>query len=147
MYENWVERQQQIRQDRRERAQAEQNARIKSTFDSYREKNPDFDEMWKSGEIPKFMKANIGHNAISAHQMLTMEARIKEATEKAAKEAEAKTIANMKAKRSAQVLGGGPAVTGSGKTEDAALNDTKSHGGKASVIARRIIEMRKGRGG
>jgi hypothetical protein len=138
--ENWHEQQ-------REMGQKNAQERIRSTFDDYRGKNPDFDKMWQSGEIPKFMQANPGHNAISAHQMLTMEARIKEATDKAAKEAEAKVIANQKAKRSAQVLGGGPAVTGGGKSEDAAINDTKSHGGKISVIARNIIEMRKGRGG
>ena len=148
MYEEWRDREWYKIQERRERIQEEQRTRIRTTFDSYREKNPDFDKMWKSGEIPKFMQANPGHNAISAHQMLTMDARIKEAAEKAAKETEAKVLADVKAKRSAQVLGGGPAVTGGGaKDVDAALQDTKQHGGKAAVLARKIIELRKGRGG
>jgi hypothetical protein len=120
---------------------------IASTFEDYKSKNADFDPMWQKGEIQRFMQEHPGHNAISAHQMLTMETRIKEATDKAAKEAEAKAIANQKAKRSAQVLGGAPAVAGGDKGIDEAFKDTKSHGGKASVLAKRIIEMRKGRGG
>jgi hypothetical protein len=120
---------------------------IAGTFEDYKSKNADFDPMWKSGEIPKFMQDHPGHNAISAHQMLTMDKRIAAAAAKAAKEAEAKAIANQKAKRSAQVLGGSPTVVGGDKGMDEEFKDTKSHGGKAAVLARKIIEMRKGRGG
>ena len=120
---------------------------IAGTFEQYKDKNPDFDPMWKSGEIPRFMQEHPGHNAISAHQMLTMDKRIQDVQEKAAKEAEAKVIANQKAKRNAQVLGGSPAVVGGERGIDEALKDTKSQGGKAAVLARKIIEMRKGRGG
>ena len=120
---------------------------IAGTFEDYKSKNADFYPMWKSGEIPKFMKDHPGHNAISAHQMLTMDKRIADAAGKAAKEAEAKAIANQKAKRSAQVLGGSPTVVGGDKGLDEEFKDTKSHGGKAAVLARKIIEMRKGRGG
>jgi hypothetical protein len=120
---------------------------IAGTFEDYKTKNPDFDPMWKSGELKKFMDDHPGHNAISAHQLLTMDKRIQEASEKASKETEAKVLANQKAKRSAQVLGGAPAVVGGDQGIDEAFKDTKSHGGKAAVLAKKILELRKGRGG
>lgn len=143
MYEEWAHHQRLRMEEKRERVQAEVQAKIRTTFESYREKNPDFDKMWKSGEIPKFMQANPGHNAISAHQMLTMEARIKEAADKAAKETEAKVLANVKAKRSATVLGAGPGTTGAPPAIDKELSDTKQSGGLTAVLTNRLQKMRK----
>jgi len=120
---------------------------IAGTFEDYKAKYPDFETMWKSGELKKFMDDHPGNNAMSAHQLLTMDSRIKEAADKAAKEAEEKVLANQKAKRSAQVLGGAPAVVGGDQGIDEAFKDTKSHGGKAAVLAKKILELRKGRGG
>ena len=45
--------------------------RIVSTHARYAAKNPDFDSMWKSGKLQEYMKHHPGHNAISAHFMLS----------------------------------------------------------------------------
>jgi hypothetical protein len=114
---------------------------VRRTMDSYREKNPDFDDMWKKGEIHKFMDENPGHNFISAHQMLVNEKRVAEAVEKARKEERENIIKQVKAKRHASVLGSGPAVS-SGPAEKE-LTNTKQKGGLTSVLADRLAQMRR----
>lgn len=117
--------------------------RIMKTFESYTEKNPDFQELWDSGAIEAYTDANPGHNAISAHLMLTAEARQAEAVEKAVKEALEKRDAEAKAKRKATVLGSGPTsvpATGS----DAELKEPQKHGGATSVLASRLAARRAG---
>lgn len=117
------------------------------TIDGYKKENPDFDVMWQKGEIQKFMQENPGHNAISAHLFMTSEAkvaaRIAAEVEKAKKETEAKILANVKAKQSARVLGGGPAPSGAPKVDED-LKDTKSRGGVVATLADRLMARRKG---
>jgi hypothetical protein len=114
---------------------------IEKTFNDYADKNPDFNKMWESGEIEKFMQANPGHNAISAHMIMTGDKKIQEATTKAAKEAEDKVIKNFQAKSQARVIseGGGIRAAGAIPVE---LKDTAKYGGQTSVLARNLEQRR-----
>lgn len=120
------------------------------TYEKYAEKNPDFDEMWDSGAIEKFMRANPGHNAISAHMSLTTEKRsgdtkkdIDDAVAKAVKETEEKILKNIKAKGAAVVLGAGPSTT-PGLTEAIPdeMKNSKKYGGKTAVLVSRLKARR-----
>ena len=129
----------------RQRQEREYEAARKRTYEQYAKANPDFLQMWDRKEIQAFMEANPGHNPISAHQMLTMERRIKEAAEKAAREAEEKVNKNWQAKRQAAVIGSGPAGVGT-PSDDAELNNTKERGGPVSVLVSRLQRMRAAAG-
>ena len=126
----------------------QKNTSVKGTFDQYEKDNPDFKQMWDSGEIKKYMADHPGHNAISAHMMLTKEAarksldeKIKEAVDKAIKETTEKVTADFRAKRNAQTIGDGPGgVKMGGANED--LKDTKTQGGLVSALAVRLQKMR-----
>jgi hypothetical protein len=124
---------------RQEDTQQNHQQRIIKTLESYKEKNPDFDQMWESGEISKFMQENPGHNALSAHMIMTEEKRIKAAL----KAEEDKIIANIAAKKQSRVLGAGPAHSG-GPTLDEELSNTKERGGIKTVMAERLAAMRRG---
>ena len=122
-----------------QREQAERQA-IEKTYTTYAKENPDFDDMWDSGELKSFMDDNPGHTAISAHQMKTMDRRIQEAVEKATKDAGKKVAGNLKAKQQARVLGSGPSA--GGKTVGqipVELQDTKKYGGLATVLTARSM--------
>jgi len=118
---------------------------IKKTYLKYAEKNPDFNPMWKSGEIQKFMGENPGHNAISAHRELTLEKVLTAEREKVAKETEARVIKNFQAKKNAQVLDGGGGRTPS-PNENPELVDTKQHGGLITALANRLKASRAAAG-
>ena len=118
---------------------------VKKTYTKYAEKNPDFNDMWTSGEIKKFMDANPGHNAISAHRELTLEKVLTAEREKTAKETEARVIKNFQAKRNAHVLDGGGGRTPS-PNENPELVDTKQHGGLISALANRLKASRAAAG-
>ncbi len=135
--------------DQRDDTQS-RNAQVKKTFDDYASKNSDFMSMWDSGDIPKFMQQNPGHNAISAHIMLTAEKhrgesekQMTERIAKAVKEAEDKVTKNFQAKRTAtKVLSGGGAPPPNADENE--LTDTKSRGGLTAVITERLKRMRGG---
>jgi len=123
--------------------------KIQSTYEAYAKENPDFDEMWDSGELKDFMDKHPGHNAISAHIMLTAEKRQQEAIEKAVAEALKKKEAEIKSKRAAaKVISAGPAVvpTPASESDDRLKNPTQ-YGGKANVLVQRLLERRKAMGG
>lgn len=132
-------------------SQRTQEDKTLKTFDDYAAKNDTFDQMWDSGEISAFISKNPGHNAISAHMELTaegktkdVEARIKDAVEKAVKEAEDKVIKNFKAKKGAQVLSSGPATTGTAHGKVAPeLKEPKKFGGINTVLAERLRQRRQ----
>lgn len=134
----------------REDLKAEQEAErkkisIERTYKEFEEKHKDFKPMWDSGEIVRFIEANPGHNPISAYHALTYENRmqkaIAEAREKAIKETEEKVNKNWQAKRTARVLGTGPAGPGT-DTEDKELKDVKTQGGLYNVLAKRLERLR-----
>lgn len=116
---------------------------IVTTYNTFAEKNPDFDAMWDKGVLETFMGKNPGHNAISAYYALTMEDRIQEAVDKAVKDAEGKFVKNQRAKRESKSLDAGPQTTG---TKDAPveteLQDTKKFGGPVAVMAKRLKQRR-----
>lgn len=129
------------------------------TYERYAEDHPDFDEMWDSGEIGRYMRQHPGHNAISAHMMLVAEkaaekqpatAVSKDDLDKqisdAVKTAEEKLIADIKAKGLASVLGAGP--TGAVRQSEEPspeMKDTKKHGGMTSVLLSRLRARRAAR--
>jgi len=133
-----------------EQTQKATTSKIEDTFTSYAKENPDFDELWNSGKIEEFMQAHPGHNAISAHMILSaqtrnadIEKRIADAAATAAKEAEERVIKNFQAKRNATVLSEGPAHRGGGDNgAPAELKNTKQYGGKTAVMAQRLEAMR-----
>lgn len=120
---------------------------VRKTFDEYAAKNSDFMPMWESGQIPKFMEQNPGHNAISAHIILKqgtaladLDKRIKEEVAKAEKAAEERAIKNFQAKKRAAVLPGGATLPAG---EDDELKDTKSRGGLVSALTERLLRGRR----
>jgi hypothetical protein len=115
---------------------------IRSTIDTYRDKNKDFDPMWAKGEIQAYMNLHPGHNPMSAHQMMTAEKKLNEAIEAAKKEAREETLKQLRAKKHAQVLGSGPSVSRA-PAEETELINTKQKGGLTSVLAARLQKMRK----
>lgn len=119
-------------------------ASVEKTFREYEKNNADFRPMWESGEIKRYMDENPGHNAISAHQVLTAEKRIADAAQRAKGEALEQAQKNNQIKRNARVLGGGPASAGKPAGPDKELSDTKGAGGLNSVLARRLSLLRRG---
>lgn len=118
--------------------------KVVKTFDAYAEKNPDFNKMWDSGEIKTFMDANPGHNAISAHQTLTEEARTQASVDKAVDAALEKATTDLKAKRKSAVLGTGPTSVPATGVSDAELKEPGKYGGATSVLASRLAARRAG---
>ncbi len=120
---------------------------VLKTFNEYAEKNKDFDPMWESGKIQKYMDRNPGHNAISAHMALTTETKIADAVKKAEKDTEEKIIKNFKAKKGAKVLDAGPATTGTVSDEIVPeLKNPKKFGGRNQVLAARLKQRRASQG-
>jgi hypothetical protein len=119
---------------------------IVATYEGFAKQHPDFDEMWDAGDLQKFMQANPGHNAISAYWAMTAEAKVNEAAEKAAKEAESKFLKNQRAKKAADVLPQGPSAPGAIQGDEA-LKDTKKFGGSTAVLAQRLEQRRRSQAG
>jgi len=124
---------------------------IISTVDKYAGDNPDFDEMWDSGEIQEFMGKNPGHNAISAHMMLKAQKDGEEqakahekAIEDAKKEGEQAAIDKIRSNRSASVLGAGPQAHPRTDGDAPELKDSKKFGGSTAVLADRSRRRRQG---
>lgn len=129
---------------------------IVNTYNAYAAKHPDFDEMWDRGELQAFIKKNPEHNAITAHQVLTARRDAEEASkqvdtvkEETAKEVEKRVMKDLRAKRQAGGLSGGPASSArtGGPLTQADLQNTKEHGGLTSVLARRSEERQRARYG
>ena len=118
-------------------------AGIEKTFTEYGKNNPSFNEMWDSGEIPKYMQDNPGNNAISAHMMLMGDKRMEAAIAKAVKETEERVIKNFQAKKNATVISSTSAARAPGNGVDAEIKDTQPHGGFVSVAASRLADMRR----
>lgn len=148
----------QLRHELRKEFQSEfktqtKEERVNETFQKYAKDNPDFEPMWKSGEIRRFMDENPGHNALSAHQVLTsqkkdgdIQKRIDVAVEKAKKETEDRILADIKAKGGARVLGAGPSSANRILSDEAPeLKDPKKFGGVTAVLAARSKERMRQR--
>lgn len=106
---------------------------IDSTFQNYGDKNPDFWDKWNSGDIKNFMKENPGHNAISAHQILTNENRESEIRS----DEREKLRTELKTKGNINSLGpSGKAVPEMQGGADALKNPDK-HGGVSNVLLQR----------
>lgn len=131
---------------KQETSEKDYTARVEKSYKDYADKYPDFADKWNSGEIQKFMDDNPGHNAISAHQMMTGESRLQAERDKAAKEAEEKVLKNLKAKSHARTLESGPSgVSGtqSPGIPDELLNPGK-YGGVEKVLMSRFLRRERG---
>lgn len=128
-----------------ERKAAWQKAR--DTFRKFADDHADFQEMWDSGALPRYIEEHPGHNAISAYHELTAEKRIQDAVQEARKQAEAEAQKKFEAKKKAAVLGGGPSGVQTRQAQDTELENTKEKGGLTSVLAERLARMRRGQGG
>jgi len=107
------------------------NRQVEETFSGYAKDNPDFEKMWDSGELKTYMDKNPGHNAISAHMMLTINKRIEDAK----KEGEQKAINDFKTKKQNQVLGSNGSVSPITRSDKALKS--MSRGNAVSSIAER----------
>lgn len=119
---------------------------VESTYSSFAEKHPDFDEMWDRQEIQRFMDRNPGHNAISAYLLMTSEKRQEEAIKAARKEWEQ----NLRAKRESAVLTSGPSPAAARAVVNEIppeMKESKKYGGATAVLARRAAERARARGG
>lgn len=129
-----------VKQQFEERQEAEKIKAVEKEYSEYAQKNPDFDEMWDSGEIQAFIDEHPGHTAISAHMAMTQEKKVQEAVDAALKDAEKNASNNRKTKQQAQVLGSGPSAGGYAANKvPAELKDTKKYGGLAAVLAARSL--------
>jgi hypothetical protein len=119
---------------------------IEKTFTEYAASNPDFNDLWDSGAIPKYMEAHPGHNAISAHMAMTgaktTEEKIAAAVVKATQETEERVTKNFQAKRNAHIIDAQAATKGADVSIDAELKDTNQAGGRDAVLARRLEQRR-----
>lgn len=106
---------------------------IDSTFQKYGDKNPDFWDKWDSGDIQKFMKDNPGHNAISAHQILTNENRESEIRT----EEKEKLLKQLKLKGNINSLGPSGTVVPEMQGGADALKNPDKHGGVTNVLLQR----------
>lgn len=134
-----VQQTQQLRD--REAKQKTAEERIQDRYKKYEKDNPDFKEMWESGEIQTYMDDNPGETPISAHRALTEESRIKSAVDDAVKTAVKDTEKKVKTKKSAKVIGGGPADAAQRAQNQVPeeLTNTKKFGGLAQVLTRRSL--------
>lgn len=117
---------------------------IAKTYSDFAKKNPDFDDLWDTGELTSYMKVNPGHNAISAYYALTSEKKTQtaekewqEKMDKAVKAAEKRAQDAYRVKRESQVLPSGPGWTGLPEGVSPELLDSKKFGGSTAVLAAR----------
>ena len=133
-----------LARNREESDQKTIETKVEATFEAYAKDNPDFDEMWDSGQIQKYMDANPGHNAISAHMALTQEKRQEAAIDAAVKKALAEADTQRRSTRAAaRVMPAAPSSAPStpGKADDE-LKDPNKYGGTTAVLARRLARRR-----
>ena len=126
---------------------------VATTYSEFAKQNPDFDELWDTGEIKDFMNSTPGHNAISAYYALTAGKKAEEAQKamddriaSAVKEAEKKAQEAYRVKRESSVLSAGPAWSGLAQSDSPELSDPKKFGGDTAVLAQRVIQRMKARG-
>ena len=137
---------------KREQAEASTTTSIKGTYAAYEKENADFRAKWDSGELMAYMNAHPGHNAISAHQVLTAESRkgdlqkqIDAAVQKAVKDAEERVKKNFQAKRNAEVIGDGGSIK-TGEIPDE-LKHPDKYGGVTATLAARLSRLRQAAAG
>ena len=141
--------------DEKKKAAAEEE-RANKTYDTYAAENKATDDgtgfmqMWDSGKLSEFMKENPGHNAISAHMVLTEaskaqseEERIKAGIAEGVAAEKKRLAAESKARQRTVGLNQGPAYTSKANDDDE-LKDTSKRGGKVAVMAERLKRMRQG---
>jgi len=129
-------------------SQSEREARqsaVIETIDAFAKEHEDFDKMWDEGKIQAYIKDHPGHNSISAYHMIRKDDFVsKEDHEKIVKQEIEKDRANRGHKQlaSTQGAGGGGARTLQAQAGSPELKDTKSGGGRTSVLVNRLRQRR-----
>ena len=138
---------QQILAERDEQARQQAfESQIDRTYSAYANDNPDFDQMWDSGEITAYIDTHPGHNPISAHMALTAEARMQAKVDEAVKAALDKADADQRSKRATRsIMGAGPSRQPT-PPSDAELKDPKKYGGDTQVLTERLLARRRAAG-
>lgn len=132
-----------------DQAQTKQQSTIQGTFDKFADSHKSdpeagikgFREMWDAKEVQQYMKANPGHNAMSAYLEMTLPAREKAIAEKASRTAAETARKNREAKDGARSLGAGPGGAPS-HDKNVELQNTKERGGIVQTLAQRLIARR-----
>jgi hypothetical protein len=108
---------------------------VRNFYAKYEEDNPDFVTGWNDNSIQDYMKENPGLTPVAAHKLMKADKDTASAVETALN----KERANIKAKRTARSIPGGPqgGAVVSQEKESADLTDTKEHGGLIGVLAAR----------
>lgn len=114
-------------------------SREKETFNKFVKDNPDFVELYDSGEIVRYLDENPGETYKSAYRALTEEKRISDAVKKALAEQEK----NLRAKQNLKTVSTtAPAATPSGDDELAKmLKDSKAHGGVKNITLKYLEKL------
>lgn len=126
---------------------------VASTYGEFAKENPDFDDLWDSGDLKTYMDKHPGHNAISAYYAISSKTKADEAKKvmddkiaAAVKEAEKKAQEAYRVKRESQVLSSGPAWSGLPEGVSPELKDSKKFGGSTAVLAARAAARMAQRG-
>jgi len=129
---------------------------VEKTYETFAEKNADFNDRWKTGEIKQYIDTHPGHNPMSAyHEMIAesreqaFQARLDEAVTKAKADTEKEVLARIKAKQKAHVLDDGPAanIHVPGNDDPGNLTTNKSQGGVKGALTNLLHSMRQNAGG
>ncbi|MBL6991767.1 MAG: hypothetical protein ISR65_18440 [Bacteriovoracaceae bacterium] len=123
---------------------------VNKTYETFAEKNEDFNSRWDSGEIKTYMDANPGHNAISAYMILKeqgnsndvksqIDAAVKEAVARVRKEFVAKGNIPVRTSRASARVN---EMTGT-DFNSPQMKDPKKFGGITNVLAQRSAARRK----
>lgn len=115
--------------------------------ENFLKENGDFTELRDSGKLQEIIDGNPLHDAFSAyyaHKAMQVEVTVKDAVEKAVKETEDRLRKEFQSKRNAASLGAGAAHVANTTDVNPALKDTKKYGGKTTVLAEMLKNMRSG---
>ena len=121
---------------------------VEGNFKKFVKDNPDFTELAQSGAIQKYRDDHPGVGPYGAYYALTMEAKLETAKSEASQAAEEKANKHNLAKRQQKIPGAHTAPKDSADPYAKELENTKLHGGRTAVLARRLERRRQeARGG
>lgn len=115
--------------------------------ENFLKENSDFIELRDSGKLQEIMDSNPLHDVFSAyfaHKAQQVGLEVQSAVDKAVKETEDRLRKEFQSKRNAASLGAGAAHVANTTNVNPALSDTKKFGGKTTVLAEMLKNMRAG---
>lgn len=129
-----------------EKTTQEKQQRLKEYYQRYADENPTFETYWKDGSIEKYIAEYPGHTPISAHTVLTFDARVNAEVEKQVAIKAKEIEKNLLAKKAAGTLGkeSAPGRKAAETEGNKGFEDTKKGGGFTSMMADKLRRMRAG---